>query len=70
MIYTMLKFTFDKVEPIELTYRDYKNFSFDRLKVNLENAFKSYQNHTIVLKVFFVQTKCICAKKNEVGKRE
>ena len=44
MIYTMLKFTFDKVEPIELKYRDYKNFSFDRLKVNLENAFKSYQN--------------------------
>ena len=36
MIYTMLKSTFEKAEPIKLTYRDYKNFSFDRFKADLE----------------------------------
>ena len=38
MIYTMLKSTFEKAETIKLTYRDYKNCSFDRFKVVLENA--------------------------------
>ena len=41
MIYTMLKSTFEKAEPIKLTYRDYNNFSFNRFKTDLENALKS-----------------------------
>ena len=36
MIYTMLKPTFEKAEPIKLKYRDYKNFLFDRFKADLE----------------------------------
>ena len=44
MIYTMLKSTFEKAEPIKLTYRDYKNFSFDRFKADLENALKICPN--------------------------
>ena len=44
MIYTMLKPTFKKAEAIKLTYRDYKNFSFDRFKADLENALKSCPN--------------------------
>ena len=44
MIYTMLKSTFEKAEPIKLPYRDYKNFSFDRFKADLENALKSCPN--------------------------
>ena len=44
MIYTMLKSTFEKAEPIKLTYRDYKNFSFDRFKTDLKNALKSCSN--------------------------
>ena len=44
MIYTMFKSTFEKAEPIKLTYRDYKNFSFDRFKADLENALKSCPN--------------------------
>ena len=44
MIYTMLKSTFEKAEPINWTYRDYKNFSFDRFKADLENALKSCPN--------------------------
>ena len=38
MIYTMLKSTFGKAETIKLTYRAYKNCSFDRFKVVLENS--------------------------------
>ena len=41
MIYTMIKSTFEKAEPIKLIYRDYKNFSFDWFKTDLENALKS-----------------------------
>ena len=41
MIYTMLKSTIEKAEPIKLIYRDYKNFSFDRFKADLKNALKS-----------------------------
>ena len=41
MIYTMVKSTFEKAEPIKLTYRDYNNFSFNRFKTDLENALKS-----------------------------
>ena len=37
----MLRSTFEKGEPIKLTYRDYKNFLFDRFKADLENALKS-----------------------------
>ena len=44
MIYTMIKSTFEKAEPIKLIYRDYKNFSFDRFKADLENALKSFPN--------------------------
>ena len=44
MIYTMLKSTFEKAEPIKLTYRDYKNFSFDRFKTDLKNALKCCSN--------------------------
>ena len=44
MIYTMIKSTFEKAEPIKLIYRDYKNFSFDRFKADLENALKSCPN--------------------------
>ena len=44
MIYTMLKSTFEKAETIKLTHRDYKNFSFDRFKADLENALKSCPN--------------------------
>ena len=46
MIYTMLKSTFGKAETIKLTYRAYKNCSFDRFKVVLENAlnYKSCPN--------------------------
>ena len=44
MIYKMLKSTFEKAEPIKLTYRDYKNFSFDRFSADLENALKSCPN--------------------------
>ena len=36
MIYTMLKTTFKKAELIKLTYRDYENFSSNRLKADLE----------------------------------
>ena len=43
MIYTMLKSTVEKAEPIKLIYRDYKNFSFD-FKADLENALKSCPN--------------------------
>ena len=38
MIYTMLESTSEKAEPIKLTYKDYKNFSFDRIKANLETT--------------------------------
>ena len=38
MIYTMLKSTFEKAEHIKLTYRDNKDFSFSRFKVDLESA--------------------------------
>ena len=31
----------EKAETIKLTHRDYKNFSFDRFKADLENALKS-----------------------------
>ena len=41
MIYTMLKSTIEKAEPIKLIYRDYKNFLFDRFKADLENVLKS-----------------------------
>ena len=34
----------EEAEPIKLTYRDYKNFSFDKFKVNQENALKSCPN--------------------------
>ena len=44
MIYTMIKSTFEKAEPIKLIYRDYRNFSFDRFKADLENALKSCPN--------------------------
>ena len=44
MIYMMLKSTFEKAETIKLTYRDYKNLSFDRLKADLENELKSCPN--------------------------
>ena len=49
----MLKSTFEKAEPIKLTLqkllvtktsRDYKNFSFDRFKADLENALKICPN--------------------------
>ena len=40
MIHTMLKSTFEKAEPIKLIYRNYKNFSFDRFKTNLEKCIK------------------------------
>ena len=40
MIHTMLKSTFEKAEPIKLIYRNYKNFSFDRFKANLEKCIK------------------------------
>ena len=44
MTCTMLKSTFQKGEPSKLTYRDCKNFSFDRFKADLENALKSCPN--------------------------
>ena len=44
MTCTMLKSTFQKGEPIKLTYRDCKNFSLDRFKADLENALKSCPN--------------------------
>ena len=44
MIYTMFKSTFEKAEPIKLTYRYYKNFWFDRFKADLQNALKSCPN--------------------------
>ena len=44
MIYTMLKSTIEKAEPIKLIYRDYKNFSFDRFKADLKKKKKSYPN--------------------------
>ena len=44
MIQTMLKSTFEKAEPIKLIYTDYKNFSFDRFKADLESALKSCPN--------------------------
>ena len=44
MIYTILKSTIEKAEQIKLTYRDYKNFSFHRFKVDFENALKNCQN--------------------------
>ena len=37
----MVKSTFEKAEPIKLTYRDYKKFSFVRFKADLQNALKS-----------------------------
>ena len=40
----MFMSTFEKPEPIKLTYRDYNNFSFDRFKADLENALKSCPN--------------------------
>ena len=40
----MLKSTFEKAEPIKLTYGDYKKFSFDSFKADLENALKSCPN--------------------------
>ena len=48
MIYTMLKSIFEKAEHIKVKYKDYKNFSFDRFKADLENALKSGRIHTIV----------------------
>ena len=44
MICTMLKSTFEKAEPIKLTQRDYKKFSFDRFKADLENLPISYDS--------------------------
>ena len=44
MIYTMLKSTFEKAKSIKLTCKDYKNFSFDRFKADLENPLKSCPN--------------------------
>ena len=44
MIQTMLKSTFETAEPIKLIYTDYKNFSFDRFKADLESASKSCPN--------------------------
>ena len=43
-VYTIRKYTFEKEEPIKLTYRDYKNFSFIRFKAHLENALKRCPN--------------------------
>ena len=49
----MLKSTFKKAEPVKLTYRDYKKFSFDRFKADLENALKVVRTHMIVLNSAF-----------------
>ena len=40
----MLKCTFEKAEPIKLTYKDCKNFLFDRFIADLEIALKSCPN--------------------------
>ena len=40
----MLKSTSEKPESIKLTYRDYKNISFDRFKLDMENTLKSCPN--------------------------
>ena len=40
----MLKSTFEKAESIKLTYRNYKKFSLDRFKADLENVLKIYPN--------------------------
>ena len=40
----MLRSTFEKAEPIKLTYRHYKIYSPDKFKVDLENALKSCPN--------------------------
>ena len=64
MIYTMLKSTFEKAEPIKLTYRDYKNFSFDRFKADLENAFKSCLN------AYHFFEKCFSSKLNEYAPKK
>ena len=47
----MFKSKFEKEEPIKLTYRDYKNVSFDRFKADLENTLNRIQ--TIVLNSVF-----------------
>ena len=64
MIYTMLKSTFEKAEPIKLTYRDYKNFSFDRFKADLKNAFKSCLN------AYHCFEKCFSSKLNEYAPKK
>ena len=64
MIYTMLKSTFEKAEPIKLTYRGYKNFSFDRFKADLENALKSCPN------AYDCFEKCFPSKHNEYAPRK
>ena len=40
----MLRSTFEKAEPIKLTYRHYKIYSPDKFKADLENALKSCPN--------------------------
>ena len=60
----MLKSTFEKAEPIKLTYRDYKNFSFDRFKADLENALKSCPN------AYDCFEKCFPSKHNEYAPRK
>ena len=49
----VLKTTFEKAEPLKLTYRYYKNFSFDRFKGDLENALKCCPNSYDVLNSVF-----------------
>ena len=63
MIYTMLKSTFEKAQPIKLTYRDYKDFSFDRFKADLENALKSCPNS-------YGSEQCFSSKLNEYAPKK
>ena len=60
----MLKSTFEKAEPIKLTYRDYKNFSFDRFKADLENALKSCPS------AYDCFEKCFSSKHNKYAPRK
>ena len=44
MIYTMLKSSFVNIEPKQLNYRDFKNFSFEVFKNDLSEVLAECNN--------------------------
>ena len=66
----MLESTFEKAKHFKLTYRDYKNFSFDRLKADLENALKSCPNSYVSFEQCLSSKLNEYAPKNKVGEME